>query len=233
MDYQDLKEFYLEKKNQYGPSAYKQISRFLWEAKEHHRRDWERNPTPGNDHEQSWRAFKGMNLEKLIQDILKDEIATLGLEMLNGNKLKRSRQLPKQLSRVKRNLAIDYYECGLHLPDVDIVIYQPVTCEVLAVISSTAALGERVAQTGYWKLKLSEDAVTRHIKVYLVSPDEDSILTYNFPTKKAKSIVETDLDGRYVLTEDDSEVSEKVKLFEDLIDDLENVTSNVEQGGSV
>ena len=219
MDYQDLKDFYLEKKNQYGPSAHKQISRFLWEAKEHHRRDWERNPTPGNDHEQSWRAFKGKNLEKLIQDILKDEMAALGLEMVNGHKLKKRRQLPKQLSQVKRDLAIDYYECGLHLPDVDVVIYQPDTCKVLAVILSTVTLRERVSQTR-WKVKLLQKAVTRRFKVYLVCADDDSTLTYNYPPKNAKAFAETDLDGRYVFTGDDIDLIENVKLFETVVDDL-------------
>jgi len=33
--------------------------------------------------------------------------------------------LSKELSQIKRNLAIDYGEFGLHLPDVDIVIYKP------------------------------------------------------------------------------------------------------------
>ena len=229
MNYDDLKELYLEKKNRYGSSAYKQISRFLREAKEYHKRDWEQSPTPGNDHEQSWRAFKGKNVEKLIQDILKNEIEALGLEIINGNKLERSLQLPTKLRRVKRNLAIDYGEFGLHLPDVDIVIYQPDSCEVIAVISSKVTLRERVAQTGYWKLKLAEDDATKHIKVYLVSPDEDGTLTYNYPPKKAKAIVEADLDGCYVLTDDDIEVSEKVKLFEDLIQDLKIVLAHVQE----
>ena len=226
MDYQDFKGLYVEKKNQYGPYAYKQISRFLQEAKEHHKRDWEQNPTRGNDHEQSWRAFKGKNLEKLIQDILKNEIEALGLEIINGNKLERSQRLPTQLARVKRNLTIDYGEFGLHLPDVDIVIYHPNSCEVLAVISSKVTLRERVAQTGYWKLKLVEDETMRHIKVYLVSPDEDGTLTYNYPPKKAKAIIETDLDGCYVLTGDDIEVSDKVKLFERFVDDLKMLLGN-------
>ena len=168
-------------------------------------------------------------MEKLIQDILKDEIDALGLGIVNGNKLERSKQLPTELGRVKRNLAIDYGEFGLHLPDVDIVVFQPDSCEVLAVISSKVTLRERVAQTGYWKLKLLEDEATRHIKVYLVTPDEDSTLTYNYPPKKAKAIVETDLDGCYVLTADDIEVSEKVKLFEDLIDDVKIALSNLEK----
>ena len=58
---------------------------------------------------------------------------------------------------VKRNLLVDYGEFGAHLPDVDIVIYEPETCKVIAVISSKVTLRERIAQTGYWKIKLSKD----------------------------------------------------------------------------
>ncbi len=39
----------------------------LKEAKEIHKQNWLKSPTPKRDHEQSWRAFKGKNLDKLIQ----------------------------------------------------------------------------------------------------------------------------------------------------------------------
>jgi len=45
-------------------------------------------------------------------------------------------------------------------------------------------------------------------------------LTKKKPTKKGRAIVEIDLDGSYVLTEDKIEESDKVKLFEHFIDDL-------------
>lgn len=67
------------------------------------------------DHEQSWRAFKGKNLEKLIIFILKKEIRTLKLDLVQGHALEHnSIGLPKILDRVKRNLLIDYGELGMH-----------------------------------------------------------------------------------------------------------------------
>jgi len=226
MKFEDLKNLYLEKKKKYGLEAYKHISELLKEAKMIHKQDWLKSPTPNKDHEQSWRAFKGKNLEKLVQFIITDEVEKLGLKVLNGNQLERSNNLSKELSQVKRNLAVDYGEFGLHLPDIDIIIYNPKDFKVLAVISSKVTLRERIAQTGYWKLKLFQDEATKHIKVYFITPDEDGTLTHKKPTKKGRAIVEVDLDGSYVLTEEEIEQSIKVKLFEHFVDDLQELLNN-------
>ena len=226
MNFDDLKELYLQKKKRFGKDTYKYISALLKEAKEIHNQDWLKNPTPNGDHEQSWRAFKGKNLEKLVQYIIADEVEALGLKVINGNILERPKKLPKELSQIKRNLAIDYGEFGLQLPDVDIVIYNPKNHKVLAVISSKVTLRERIAQTGYWKLKLLQDEATQHIKVYFITPDEDNTLTHKKPAKKGRAIVEVDLDGSYVLTEENIEQSNKVKLFEHFIEDLKKLLKN-------
>jgi len=229
VNFEDLKRLYLKKREQSGIDAYKHISELLREAKEIHRQDWLKNPTPNRDHEQSWRAFKGKNLEKLVQYIITEEVETLGLKVVNGNKLERSTHLSMELSQVKRNLAVNYGEFGLHLPDVDIIIYDPQTYKVLAVISSKVTLRERIAQTGYWKLKLSQDEATKHIKVYFITPDEDKTLTIRKPTKKGRAIVEVDLDGSYILTEEKIEESSKVKLFEHFMEDLKKLLKNEEK----
>ena len=178
MKFEDLVKLYESKKAKHGVNAYRHISTLLQEAKEQHRQDFlesegaQKTKDAGKipDHEQSWRAFKGKNLEKLIVSIIEDEVRALGLEVINGNSLERSEgsKLSKELSMVKRNLLVDYGEFGSHLPDVDIVIYKPETSEIVAVLSSKVTLRERVAQTGYWKLKLAADKVTQHIKVYFI-----------------------------------------------------------------
>ena len=228
MDFESLKRLYLKKKEQLGSETYKHISKLLREVKELHKQDWLKHPTPSGDHEQSWKAFKGKNLEKLVQYIITDEVEELGLKVVNGNRLERTMtiNLSKELSQVKRNLAIDYGEFGLHLPDVDIIIYDPQDHKVLAVISSKVTLRERIAQTGYWKLKLLQDEATKHIRVYFITPDEDGTLTHKKPTKKGRAIVEVDLDGSYVLTEEKIEESDKVKLFEHFIEDLKRLLKN-------
>jgi type II restriction enzyme len=109
MIFEDLVRLYDEKKRKFGIETYKHVSELLREAKELHRKDFLRHPTPQGDHEQSWRSFKGKNLEKLIAYIIKDEVMSLGLKMANGNVLERtkSENLPLELSKVKRNLSVD------------------------------------------------------------------------------------------------------------------------------
>ena len=220
MTINDLITIYETKKKKYGVEAYRHISNVLSEAKEQHKQDFS-----GDDHEQSWKAFKGKNLEGLIIYIIEDEVKGLGLKVVNGNKLERTNEenLSEELALIKRNLLVDYGEFGYHLPDVDIVVYKPKTGEVVAVLSSKVTLRERIAQTGYWKMKLQSQKLTKHIKVYFVTPDEDGTLTIKTPTKKGRAIVETDTDGSYVLSETNIEESNKVKMFDKFIDDLKNL----------
>ena len=225
MKFQDLIKLYEKKKEQYKADAFRYISELLREAKELHKKDWQKSPTPNKDHEQSWRAFKGKNLEKLVIYIIKDEVESLGLKIVEGNTLERknSNNLSEELNRVKRNLLIDYGEFGSHLPDVDIIIYEPKTREVIAVLSSKVTLRERIAQTGYWKIKLSQDKITKRIKVFFVTPDEDKTLSIRKPAKKGRAIVEVDTDGSYVMSEEEIEESNKVKKFDKFLVDLKNL----------
>ncbi|MGB4654393.1 MAG: BsaWI family type II restriction enzyme [Bacteroidales bacterium] len=221
MTFKDLQRLYDEKKAIFGNSAYMYISKVFEEAKAQHKKDFK-----GRDHEQSWRAFKGKNLEKLVEYIIIDEIKRIGLDVANGNSLERTEcaNLSKKLGKVKRNLLIDFGgENGCHMPDVDIVVYNPKDCEVIAVLSVKVTLRERIAQTGYWKLKLAADKNTKHIKVFFVTPDEDGTLTYKNPSKKGRAIVEKDLDGGYVMSEAKVETSDKIKMFDKLVADLKKM----------
>jgi type II restriction enzyme len=222
---EDLIDLYEEKRKIYGTDVYKHISELFGEAKQLHHRDWLKHPTALNDHEQSWRAWKGKNLEKLVLYMLKKEVELLGLRIVEGNKLERTsgQNLPKELGQIKRNLLVDFGEFGSHLPDVDIIVYEPKTFRVLAVISSKVTLRERIAQTGYWKIKLSGDDVTKHIKVFFVTPDEDNTLSQRKPAKKGRAIVEVDTDGSYVMSQTPVEESDKVKMFDKFIQDLKKL----------
>jgi type II restriction enzyme len=191
MKFIDLIKIYEEKRRQYGTEVYKYISEIFKEAKELHYRDWSKHPTRQKDHEQSWRAWKGKNLEKLILYIIKKEVEALGLKIVEGNKLERtkSENLPLELSLVKRSLLVDFGEFGAHLPDVDIIIYEPNTYKVVATLSCKVTLRERIAQTGYWKIKLLQDEATKHIRVFFITPDEDGTLITKKPAKKGRAIV--------------------------------------------
>ena len=222
MNIKNLIELYEEKRKIYGGEAYKYISEVFESAEPIHLEDWSRNPTKNGEHGQSWRAWKGKNYEKLILYITKREIEELGLKIIRGSTLERKK--PKNLtleeSKVKRNVSVDYGEFGLHLPDVDLIVYNPESCEVVAIMSGKTSLRERIAQTGYWKIKLSDDDLTKHIKVFFVTPDEDDTLLTKKPTKKARAIVEIDTDGAYVMSITQVEESSRVKMFDKFIPDL-------------
>ena len=222
MNFTDLRDMYKQTLVMEGTKAYKSVSQLLRDAKERHKQDFLKDK-PDGDREQSWKAFKGKNFEKLIQHIITDSIEALGMKVINGNHLERRKNLPQDLKQVKRNLAVDFNEFGLHLPDVDIAVYNPKNQRVIALLSIKVTLRERIAQTGYWKLKLLADEFTKHIKVYFITPDEDGTLTSKSPAKKGRAIVEVDLDGSYVLTEADIEESDKVKLFEHFIEDFKQL----------
>ena len=221
MTYKDIISVYENKKKIYKNDTYKYISKLLKEIKEIHRKDALNRGIM--DTEQSWRAFKGKNLEKLIEHIIKEEIKKLNLSIINGNILEHNKYgNNNELDLLKRNLAIDYGEFGMHLPDVDIIIYEPNKIKIIAVLSVKVTLRERIAQTGYWKLKLMDSNITKDIKVFFITLDEDEIFSKK-PAKKGRAIVEVDTDGCYILTENEFEESNKVKLFSEFINDLKKL----------
>lgn len=221
MTFKDVVDIYEKKKKDFGNETYKYMSQIFNEIKEFHKQDALQRGI--SDTEQSWRSFKGKNLEKLIQYIIEDEVKSLGLGVVNGNKLDREINDDEVLAMVKRNLIVDFGEFGSHLPDADIVIYNPKTCKVIAIISSKVTLRERVAETGYWKLKLNSSKITRHIKVFFATLDEDEVFQQSFPAKKPRAICEVDTDGCYVLTDKTIASSKKVKLFSEFISDLKKL----------
>jgi len=219
MKFDDLKSLYLSYKTQYKADTYKYISRLLIEAKKIHKQDWDKKPTTKGDHEQSWRAFKGKNLEKLIMFMIESEINDLNLKVVNGATLDKQ-NLSHELEQVKHRILVDYRCYGMHLPDVDLVIFDPNEINHVVLLSVKVTLRERIAQTAYWKLKLLANAFTKSVQVYFITLDEDETLKTHKPAKKGRAIVEVDLDACYVLTEAKFEESAKVKSFSNLIPDL-------------
>lgn len=225
MELNDLIRIYENKKKLYGDEVYLHVSEIFEEAREKYKKEYlssskasklrAKGKTP--DAEQSWKPFKGKNFEKLIWHIIGDELESVDLRVILGASLKR-KKLSAELSKVYRNLLIRYGEWAL-LPDVDLVIYDPTTCNIIGVISCKITLRERIAQTAYWKLKLASDPLTMHIKGYFITADEDGDLVKGMtsPTRN-RIIVEHELDGTYALRH--IAESEKVKTFPKLLDDL-------------
>jgi len=231
MKLSDLVKIYENKKALYGDKAYLHVSEIFEEARERYKSEYLSSPRAARlraqgktpDAEQSWKPFKGANFEKLVSYIIKQEVESMGLRCIFGDRLLRPKNLSAELSAVYRNLLIRYGEYSL-LPDADLVIYESETCKVIGIVSCKTTLRERIAQTAYWKLKLSQDPVTMHIKGYFVTPDEDRDLVRglsNPPVSRNRIIVEYELDGTYVFR--DVEESEKVKSFPKFIEDLRKV----------
>lgn len=227
MTYQDVINLYEKYRKIDKTNAYKYVSRVLNEAKKVHYRDFLKNPTPKKDHEQSWKPFKGHALERLIDYILKEKIEEMGLKLINGKKVDRTdpKNLSIELQTVKRNLSIDFGKFGFHIPDVDLVIYNPNNFKIIAVISSKSSMRERIAQSAYWKLKMKNYSLTKHIKVFLASPDGDANFAEIKGMNKSRTIVEADLDGAYIMSESPIKESEKIKTFDKFIDDLKKIIS--------
>lgn len=232
IDLEYLQQEYDKLRRKYGSKAYLYVSKLFDSIRAKYRKQYLASPRAKQvvakgrrpDPEQSWRAFKGKNFERLILYILEKEIESIGLKALKGDALNR-RELDKSLSEVYRNLLIRFGEYSI-LPDADLVVYNPKTSNVAAIISAKITLRERIAQTAYWKLKLAQDPVTMHIKGLFVTTDEDGDLRLSLDRRspsRNRIIVEYDLDGTYVLNE--VAESDKVKTFPNLIRDLKKLAN--------
>ncbi|MFM8293226.1 MAG: BsaWI family type II restriction enzyme, partial [Microcystaceae cyanobacterium] len=110
------------------------------------------------------------------------------------------------------------------LPDADLIIYRwrNNTPTILCVLSVKNSFRERYTQTPYWKIKLSQSEVTQHIKVYMITPDNDNEISGNNPPRISRKVMEYELDGIY-LAKEEFTGSDKVKSIQSLINDLERL----------
>ena len=218
--------------------AYEHISEILEIAKDKHKAAWRPKPGQAGDHGQAWRAWKGKNFEKLVQFIVTDEVDRLNrspgysLGTTSDTALDHD-TLPTELDRVKRNLLVHYGKYGSHLPDADVIIYDCNSAAVLCILSCKVTMRERIAQTAYWKLKLGTSPVTRHVRVALVTPDEDgNLISRPHPAmvKKNYAIASTDIDTTYVLNEA-LQPTDRIKSFSDFARDVKSWAKRGGGGG--
>ena len=194
-------------------SAYKKISAFLIEAQGEHAKRF-----TGKDVAQSWKSVKGKAIEKIIRLIINNDILSLGMALVGG---KEKDPMPDD---VKEKLLIDYESTGKHIPDSDIVIYEQATHKIIAIVSVKVTLRERIAQTGYWKLKTKSLSDKNHIKMLLITLDEDNVFAQNSNrTSKTRAIAEKDTDGVYVISDKPLLLSENIKPFYQFIDDIKGL----------
>lgn len=139
----------------------------------------------------------GRVLEKIIELLLKDFCIKNNVKMTN-DKVLRAKCLNDELDRVKRALLVHFGGYSV-LPDGDIILYQASkdNVKILAILSVKNSFRERFTETPYWKLKLLQSPVTSHIKVFMITPDNDDEISFKDRPKKARIVMEHELDGLY------------------------------------
>ena len=187
--------------------------------------------------EQAWHQYIGNTFEEMVYKLISGRIS----QLKQGNLIPESVNVLSQ-SQVKMNdvvyrkIAIRYNNY-LILPDIDICFVDqdfanPWNTSIIGIASCKTSLRERIAQSCYWKLKFLSSDITKHIKVYLITTDNDNDFSISEKRKthyngksRNRIISEYELDGIYILRDDFREEweSEKVKRYDALFDDLAKI----------
>ncbi|MFT2641206.1 BsaWI family type II restriction enzyme [Helicobacter pylori] len=162
----------------------------------------------------------GRVLEKIIELLLKDFCIKNNVKMTN-DRILRDKHLNDELDRVKQALLVHFGGYSV-LPDI--VLYQASkdNVKILAILSVKNSFRERFTETPYWKLKLLQSPITSHIKVFMITPDNDDEISFKDRPKKARIVMEHELDGLY-LAKSHFDQSSKIKGIENLLEDLKRL----------
>ncbi|WRC55186.1 hypothetical protein E5L22_01265 [Helicobacter pylori] len=128
----------------------------------------------------------GRALEKIIELLLKDFCIKNNVKMTN-DKILRAKRINGELDKVKRALLVHFGEYSV-LPDI--ILYQIDSIKILAILSVKNSFRERFTETPYWKLKLLQSPITSHIKVFMITLDNDDEISFKDKPKKARIVME-------------------------------------------
>ncbi|MCQ2858547.1 hypothetical protein JT171_02660 [Helicobacter pylori] len=128
----------------------------------------------------------GRVLEKIIELLLKDFCVKNNVKMTNDKTL-RAKRNNGELDKVKRALLVHFGGYSV-LPDI--ILYQTDSIKILAILSVKNSFRERFTETPYWKLKLLQSPITSHIKVFMITPDNDDEISFKDKPKKARIVME-------------------------------------------
>ena len=170
-----------------------------------------------------WRTAKGSTFRERIRHIITEAIKELELKVISRYELEYGSTPSEKLEDVRQYLKIDYGEFNSYLPNVDLIIYIPKNSRPIAVISCLVNLKNQIIEQAYWKRKLQTEENKASIKFYLITVDLDETLKIVDIPQRERIIAEVELDGTYVLTAEELEESDKVKLFEHFIEDLKKL----------
>lgn len=130
----------------------------------------------------------GRALEKIIELLLKDFCIKNNVKMTN-DKILRAKRINGELDKVKRALLVHFGEYSV-LPDIILYQINKDTIKILAVLSVKNSFRECFTETPYWKLKLLQSPITSHIKVFMITPDNDEEISFKDKPKKARIVME-------------------------------------------
>ncbi|GAA7801779.1 BsaWI family type II restriction enzyme [Helicobacter pylori] len=162
----------------------------------------------------------GRVLEKIIELLLKDFCIKNNVKMTNDKTL-RAKRINGELDKVKRALWVHFGGYSV-LPDIILYQTNKDSIKILAILSVKNSFRERFTETPYWKLKLLQSPVTSHIKVFMITPDNDDEISFKDKPKKARIVMEHELDGLY-LAKSHFDQSPKIKGIENLLEDLKRL----------
>ncbi|GAA8901002.1 BsaWI family type II restriction enzyme [Helicobacter pylori] len=130
----------------------------------------------------------GRVLEKIIELLLKDFCIKNNVKMTNDKTL-RAKRINGELDRVKRALLVHFGGYSV-LPDIILYQTNKDNVKILAILSVKNSFRERFTETPYWKLKLLQSPITSHIKVFMITPDNDDEISFKDKPKKARIVME-------------------------------------------
>ncbi|MUU41041.1 endonuclease [Helicobacter pylori] len=162
----------------------------------------------------------GRALEKIIELLLKDFCIKNNVKMTNDKTL-RAKRINDELNKVKRALLVHFGGYSV-LPDIILYQTNKDNVKILVILSVKNSFRERFTETPYWKLKLLQSPVTSHIKVFMITPDNDEEISFKDKPKKARIVMEHELDGLY-LAKSHFDQSPKIKGIENLLEDLKRL----------
>lgn len=176
----------------------------------------------------SWNSFIGNTFQNFVHSIIKNVFRSMKTIKYGNIGIFTEEQVKKNPALYHRIL-LDYGNNESALPDIDSVVADydfanPKKTVIIAILSCKTSLRERIAQACYWKIKLKQSPKTKHVKVYLVTADNDHDFELDEKGEKTRDriIAEHELDGVYVLKGDFKQEweSDKVKRYEKLFTDL-------------
>lgn len=127
----------------------------------------------------------GRALEKIIELLLKDFCIKNNVKMTN-DKILRAKRINGELDKVKRALLVHFGGYSV-LPDIILYQTNKDNVKILAILSVKNSFRERFTETPYWKLKLLQSPITSHIKVFMITPDNDDEISFKDKPKKLGS----------------------------------------------